>query len=343
MTACKVSIIVPVYNTSKNLKNCIDSLLAQTFNEIEKIAVNDGSTDKSFEILKEYQALYPNKVYVYNTENMGVSHARNFGVTKSSGQYLWYVDSDDSVEPNAWEELYNKATKDNNDLVLFSRYDVNAETNEKIGNRTFHFNLNFKLSEKPYEFLKLSPFPWNKFIKKELFDSVEFPDKIRFEDLPVSFILASKAKSIGVINDFFYNYSVQVGFLSKFNDSTCDIAKAIDYLIKNLKERDCFDLYKNEVEYITVRHFFYRFEQLLTVYGEESFELKVKLINTLFDYLEENFPKFRQNKYIKYNLPYRIYNLFAFYSSREKLLDFVAKCKDMSKEEQDEYVENIKA
>ena len=245
--------------------------------------------------------------------------------------------------PNACEELYNKATKDNNDLVLFSRYDVNAETNEKIGNRTFHYNQNFKLSEKPYEFLKLSPFPWNKFIKKELFDSVEFPDKIRFEDLPVSFILASKAKSIGVINDFFYNYSVQVGFLSKFNDSTCDIAKAIDYLIKNLKERDCFDLYKNEVEYITVRHFFYRFEQLLTVYGEESFELKVKLINTLFDYLEENFPKFRQNKYIKYNLPYRIYNLFAFYSSREKLLDFVAKCKDMSKEEQDEYVENIKA
>lgn len=343
MTACKVSIIVPVYNTSKYLKNCIDSLLAQTLNEIEIIAVNDGSTDKSFEILKEYQALYPNKVYVYNTENMGVSHARNFGVTKSSGQYLWFVDSDDSVEPNACEELYNKATKDNNDLVLFSRYDVNAETNEKIGNRTFHYNQNFKLSEKPYEFLKLSPFPWNKFIKKELFDSVEFPDKIRFEDLPVSFILASKAKSIGVINDFFYNYSVQVGFLSKFNDSTCDIAKAIDYLIKNLKERDCFDLYKNEVEYITVRHFFYRFEQLLTVYGEESFELKVKLINTLFDYLEENFPKFRQNKYIKYNLPYRVYNLFAFYSSREKLLDFVAKCKDMSKEEQDEYVENIKA
>ena len=180
MTACKVSIIVPVYNTSKYLKNCIDSLLAQTLNEIEIIAVNDGSTDKSFEILKEYQALYPNKVYVYNTENMGVSHARNFGVTKSSGQYLWFVDSDDSVEPNACEELYNKATKDNNDLVLFSRYDVNAETNEKIGNRTFHYNQNFKLSEKPYEFLKLSPFPWNKFIKKELFDSVEFPDKMTF-------------------------------------------------------------------------------------------------------------------------------------------------------------------
>ena len=94
MTACKVSIIVPVYNTSEYLKNCIDSLLAQTLSEIEIIAVNDGSTDNSFQILKEYQALHPNKVYVYNTENKGVSHARNFGVTKSSGQYLWFVDSD---------------------------------------------------------------------------------------------------------------------------------------------------------------------------------------------------------------------------------------------------------
>ena len=133
MTACKVSIIVPVYNTSKYLKNCIDSLLAQTLNEIEIIAVNDGSTDKSFEILKEYQALYPNKVYVYNTENMGVSHARNFGVTKSSGQYLWFVDSDDSVEPNACEELYNKATKDNNGEIRYgARVDDYKAANETI-------------------------------------------------------------------------------------------------------------------------------------------------------------------------------------------------------------------
>lgn len=341
MTACKVSVIVPVYNTSKYLKNCIDSLLAQTLNEIEIIAVNDGSTDNSFQILKEYQALNPNKVYVYNTENKGVSHARNFGVTKSSGQYLWFVDSDDSVEPNACETLYSKATKDDNDLVLFSRYDVNAETGEKIGNLTLHYNQNFRVSEKPYELLKLSPFPWNKFIKRELFDEVEFPDKIRFEDLPVSFILATKAKSIGVINDFFYNYSVKVGFLSKFTESTLDIAKAIDFLINNLKERDCFDLYKNEIEYITVRHFFYRFEQLLTVYGEESYELKVKLINTLFDYLEENFPEFKKNRYIKYNLPDRLNKLFNFYSSREALSDFAARCKDMNEEEQKAYVQKL--
>ena len=176
MTACKVSIIVPVYNTSKYLSRCIDSLLSQTLKEIEIIVVNDGSTDDSLQILRKYQALNPNKIYVYNTENEGVSHARNYGVTKSSGQYLWFVDSDDCVEPNACEVLFEKANKDNNDLVLFSRYDVNGETGEKIGNRTFHYNQNFTIREKPYELLKLSPFPWNKFIKKELFDGIEFPE-----------------------------------------------------------------------------------------------------------------------------------------------------------------------
>ncbi len=341
MTACKVSIIVPVYNTSKYLSRCMDSLLSQTLKEIEIIVVNDGSTDDSLLILRKYQALNPNKVYVYNTENEGVSHARNYGVEKSSGAYLWFVDSDDCVEPNACEMLYNKATKDNNDLVLFSRYDVNSETGEKIGNRSFHYNQNFTTCEKPYELLKLSPFPWNKFIKRELFDGVKFPEKIRFEDLPISFILATKAKSIGVINDFFYNYTVQVGFLSKFTESTIDIAKAIDFLIKNLKEEEIFDTYKNEIEYITVRHFLYRFEQMLTVNGEENYELKLKLINTLFDYLEENFPNFKNNKYIKYNLPDRLYKIFDFYSSRQALIDFAQKCKDMSEEEQNAYIESF--
>lgn len=341
MTACKVSIIVPVYNTSKYLSRCIDSLLSQTLKEIEIIVVNDGSTDDSLQILRKYQALNPNKIYVYNTENEGVSHARNYGVTKSSGQYLWFVDSDDCVEPNACEVLFEKANKDNNDLVLFSRYDVNGETGEKIGNRTFHYNQNFTIREKPYELLKLSPFPWNKFIKKELFDGIEFPEKIRFEDLPISFILATKAKSIGVVNDFFYNYTVQVGFLSKFTESTLDIAKAIDFLINNLKESEVFDTYKNEIEYICVRHFLYRFEQLLSINGEENYELKLKLVNTLFDYLEENFPNFKSNKYIKYNLPDRLNKIFSFYSSRQALIDFVNRTKEMSEEEQSAYVETF--
>ncbi|MGN1329642.1 MAG: glycosyltransferase [Eubacterium sp.] len=334
MKACKVSIILPVYNTAKYLEQCVESLLNQTLEEIEIIAVNDGSTDNSLEILKEYQSENPNKVYVYNIENHGVSYARNFGLSKSNGEYIWFVDSDDFTEEDACERLYSKAVADNNDLVLFSRYDIDAQTGEKVGNKTFHFNQNFKASDKPYELVKLSPFPWNKFIKRELLNNVSFPEGIRFEDLPISFILFTRAKSVGVINDFLYDYRVQVGFLSKFTESTLDIVKAIDFLKKTLDSDGTLLNYKRELEYITIRHFCYRFEQLLTLYSNEDYELKKKLINTLYDYLDSNYPDMLNNPYLLYNLPDRIYRLSDFYLSKQALLDYVEKTRNMTAEEQ---------
>lgn len=335
MKACKVSIILPVYNTSKYLDCCMESLLNQTLDEIEIIAVNDGSTDNSLEILKKYQAANPNKVYVYNTENHGVSHARNFGLEKAAGEYIWFVDSDDFTESNACELLYNKAKKDGNDLVLFSRYDVDNSTGEKRGNKTFHFNQNFKAEDKPYEMVKLSPFPWNKFIRRDLLDGIKFPEGVRFEDLPVSFILFTRAKSIGVINDFLYNYRLQIGFLSRFSSSTLDIVKAIDFLKKTLENDGTDSYYKKELEYVAVRHFLYRFEQLLYLNSNNDYELKIRLVNELFEYLENNYPEFNSNPYLIYNLPDRIYRLIDFYSSKENLLEYILKTKNMTPNEQE--------
>lgn len=339
MKSCKISIIVPVYNTEPYLRECMDSLISQNMTDIEIIAVNDGSTDNSFEILRSYQALNPSKVYVYNTENMGVSHARNFALEKASGEYVWFVDSDDSVEPNACKTLYNLAVSCNHDLLLFGRNDVDAQTREKTPNPINHYNKSFCAKDKPYEFLKLSPFPWNKLIKRELLDGVQFPEGIRFEDLPVSFIAASRAKSIGVCDECFYNYRVQVGFLSKFTKSTLDIVKAVEYLRNTLEKEDTLKYFEKEIEYVTVRHFLYRLEQLWTVCGDENYELKKELVNTLFDYLEKNYPDFGDNKYIKYNLPDRLIMLYDLYSSRENMLDLIEECRHMTKEEQGEYFE----
>lgn len=341
MKACKVSIILPVYNTSKYLECCMDSLLAQTLEEIEVIAVNDGSTDNSLEILKKYQAENPNKVYVYNTENHGVSHARNYGLEKAAGEFIWFVDSDDFTEPDACEKLYNKAITDGNDLVLFSRYDVDAKSNEKAPNKTFHYNQSFKASDKPYETVKLSPFPWNKFIKKELLNGVKFPEGIRFEDLPISFILFTRAKNIGVINEYLYNYRVQVGFLSKFNKSTLDIAKAIDFLRNTLINDGTLNLFDSEIEYITLRHFLYRFEQLLTLGNDDDISLKKELVNELYAYLERNYPNWKENKYILFNLPDRIYRLFDFYSSKESLIEYIDETQGFNTDEQKEYNEKL--
>ena len=99
----KISVIVPVYNTERYLSKCLDSILNQTYDDIEVIVVNDGSTDNSELIIKEYVNKFPNKLKYYKKENGGLSDARNYGVEKAIGDYLCFVDSDDYIDTKLFE------------------------------------------------------------------------------------------------------------------------------------------------------------------------------------------------------------------------------------------------
>ena len=104
----KVSVVVPIYNVEKYIKKCMDSLVNQTLQEIQIIFVNDGSTDESGNIAKEYASKYPNKIIYLEKENGGLSDARNFGMRYAEGEYIAFLDSDDYVENTMYEEMYNK-------------------------------------------------------------------------------------------------------------------------------------------------------------------------------------------------------------------------------------------
>lgn len=114
----KVSVIVPVYNVEQYLKECMDSLVGQTLKEIEIICVNDGSDDGSLEILQKY-AKDDERITILNQENRGISNARNRGVQKAVGKYLYFMDSDDILELNALEKLYSCAEKNALDILYF--------------------------------------------------------------------------------------------------------------------------------------------------------------------------------------------------------------------------------
>ena len=114
----KVSVIVPVYNTEKYLRRCLDSLVNQTLDEIEIIVINDCSTDNSKEIIKEYKNKYKNIVLIDNKVNKGIGYNRNMGIKKAKGKYISFVDSDDWVNETMYDKMYKKATDDNLDLVL---------------------------------------------------------------------------------------------------------------------------------------------------------------------------------------------------------------------------------
>jgi glycosyltransferase involved in cell wall biosynthesis len=112
----KISVIVPIYNMEKYLEKCLDSLLSQTLEEIEIICVDDGSKDASPEILKRY-AEKSAKIISLRKENGGLSDARNYGLPYATGEYIGYLDSDDFVDTDMYEIMYNKAKEQGSDIV----------------------------------------------------------------------------------------------------------------------------------------------------------------------------------------------------------------------------------
>ena len=115
----KVSVIVPVYNSERYLRDCLESLLNQTLTELEIILVDDASTDKSFEIIVEYKSKYP-KIKIFKSEqNKGQGASRNIGMSLATEEYIGFLDSDDYVAPIMYENLYNSA-KENNGIKIFN-------------------------------------------------------------------------------------------------------------------------------------------------------------------------------------------------------------------------------
>ena len=115
----KISIIIPAYNVEEYLEKCLESIISQNFDKVEIIIVDDGSTDKSLQIAKEYQKKYPEKTRVISQENKGQGGARNTGIKNATGKYLLFVDSDDTIKSGMLETLYAEMEKSNADIVLF--------------------------------------------------------------------------------------------------------------------------------------------------------------------------------------------------------------------------------
>ncbi len=111
------SFIIPVYNSELYLKRCLNSLLNQDLDNIEIIAINDGSTDLSLEILNTYKTKYPNIFTVISQENKGIGPARNVGLNVATGEYIWFIDNDDCICPNCLQKLYNVLQKTDCDIL----------------------------------------------------------------------------------------------------------------------------------------------------------------------------------------------------------------------------------
>lgn len=250
----KLSVIVPVYNTSKYLKKCLDSILNQTFQDIELILVDDGSTDNSYSILEEYKKKYPKKIVLLQKENGGQGSARNLGLKHAKGDYITFVDSDDTIDKNMYDEMYNLAIKRKYDIVVCGLQDYYEQNNS-----TQEISLNLKEEVSiPEALLKSVPSVVNKIYHRSLFKNMLFNETIWYEDFPYSMELIVNAKKIGYIDKPFYQYFHRVKSTMHNENITrnLDILKAYDDLLDYLKENKLYDKYQEELSFLLLKEIY---------------------------------------------------------------------------------------
>ncbi|KHD44215.1 glycosyltransferase family 2 protein [Streptococcus hongkongensis] len=249
-----ISVIVPIYNVADFVRECLQSIVKQTYENIEIILVNDGSTDNSMEIISDI-IQKDNRISVINKTNGGLSDARNHGILKSKGSYITFIDSDDFVDPTYIEILYNLIKKYNSDISIVN---MKEYQNGKIK----HFSKNcyekifitddilqamYKRNDYYSVILTVAQ---SKLYKRELFDSLLFPLGKKYEDSFTTYKLYLQSSKIIFKNIALYYYRIREGSIinSAFNLSNLDKIEMFEERIKLLSSLQK-DTSRDEVAY----------------------------------------------------------------------------------------------
>ena len=237
----RVSVIIPVYNVHEFLEECVDSVLAQTLNDMELsdgyernlqiILVDDGSTDSSPQIAKRYAEEYENIEYVHE-ENQGLGHARNYGCEFAVGDYIIFLDSDDVVPPNAYEWMYTAAVKNDSDMTIGNvwRFKSAEAMMSNIHQVAFNETKDVThITETPELFYDTTA--WNKLIKRSFWDEhgFRFPEGILYEDIPVTMPMHFLANNVSLVHENCYLWRIREGLSKSITQTTEDT--------KNLEDR----------------------------------------------------------------------------------------------------------
>ena len=285
----KVSVVVPIYNVEKYIKKCLDSLVNQTLQEIQIILVNDGSTDESGNIAKEYASKYTNKIIYLEKENGGLSDARNFGMRYTEGEYIAFLDSDDYVENTMYEEMYNKALQENSDYV---ECDFLWEYPDKI-----KVDKRIPYSNKKEMLTNVRVVAWNKLIKREILEknNISFPKGLRYEDIEFTYKLIPYLNKVSYVDKEFVHYVQRNNSIANVqNERTAEVFTIFDNIIKYYQEKGFYEEYKEELEYSYSRILLC--SSLKRICKIKDSKTRKKLIKETFEKLYQQFPLWKENK-----------------------------------------------
>lgn len=246
-----ISVIIPVYNVEKYLNRCIDSVVNQTYTNLEIILIDDGSSDSSGKIADEW-GKRDKRIKVIHKKNEGVSVARNYGVELARGKYIGFVDSDDYIEKNMFEILYKNILYTNSNISMCNYYIVNQDYTY---NHKHNINGNLLIIENQQDFFKLlnrnyyRGFVWNKIFEREIVRNIKFDEKIHMcEDLLWVSRIATESIKYCFDNRCLYYYVKREdsAYNSGMTEKNISVIKAYESIIKMLEENKikCVDEYK---------------------------------------------------------------------------------------------------
>lgn len=242
-----ISVIVPIYKTEKYLRKCVDSILNQTYRNLEIILVNDGSPDNSGEICDEY-AKKDRRIKVLHQENGGIAVAMNNGIDASTGDFIATVDSDDYIHKQMFEVLHRNIKKYDADLSVcgftyvndkdesnINKYHTNEEKNETITVYNSKDALG-KLYDGPFP---IYDFAWNKLYRKELFKDISYFEGKMYEDVFIAHRILDKTSKVVVSNYSLYYYLQRIDSITgaSFNFTSLDLLEALEDRMIFLKDK----------------------------------------------------------------------------------------------------------
>lgn len=280
-----ISIIVPVYNVEEYIEKCVNSIINQTYKNIEIILVDDGSKDNSGKICDELKQK-DSRIKVIHKENGGLSDARNAGLKIANGDYIGFVDSDDYIKEDMFEILYKLNKEHNADISIVSFYEIYK--GKVIGVRDSKKLEELNKIQAIKELLidtKIQSYAWNKLFKKQLFENIEFPKSKNFEDIATTLLLFEKANKVALLEEpkYYYvrrdNSIIGVRNYKTYKDYLEVIYDKYLYLNGKYKELDLYNAYNFIINMIWVYTIIVAFD-LEDVYKEfeKQYDLFEKLI-----------------------------------------------------------------
>lgn len=305
-----VSIIIPAYNAENTIKNTINSLLSQSLSNIEIIIIDDGSTDNTAKIIKEFMDENPIKIKYFYQKNSGVSAARNLGIKNASGTYIGFVDADDTVDKYMYEKLYDKAFHNDADIVVCGRIDIDAE-GKKIVKLPKLKDDNSNIYKSPSIISDMTAFIWDKIYKTSMIKGkrLEFSKEIKYaEDFLFLFESLLETQKVSVVDEPLYYYYVRGtgAATSNFNNNILDIPKAIEKVITIAYERGLIVDIERYIWYVFVGYYIRRYQDF---YKYDDKNLQKDIFYAFYNLFEKYFYNWKETfvKRKKANILVRCY------------------------------------